>query len=80
VALGHDPSYVMGQMGHTSPTITLGLYSKPVRPEDRDRLRALADGQELALIGTGSNSAGSSADDATQVDNTVNGSAEPIKR
>jgi hypothetical protein len=50
VALGHHAAYVMAQMGHTGPQMTLGLYAKSVRPADRDRLRALAEGQELALL------------------------------
>jgi len=49
IALGHDAAYVMAQMGHTSATMTLGLYPKSIRPKDRERLRALAEGQELAL-------------------------------
>ncbi len=41
VALGKDPAYVMAQMGHTDPAITIGIYSKVMRPEDRARLRAI---------------------------------------
>ena len=46
IALGKDPAYVMGQMGHTDPTVTLGLYAKviSVGDEDRDRLRTLVEG------------------------------------
>jgi integrase len=67
VALGHDAAYVMAQMGHTSPQMTLGLYAKSVRPADRDRLRALANGEELALTGTGGASEAPVPNDATQV-------------
>jgi integrase len=49
IGLGKDPAYVMAQAGHTDPAITIGIYSKPMRPEDQARLRALVDGAELAL-------------------------------
>ncbi len=42
-------------MGLTGPAITLGLDAKSIRPEDRERLRA-HNGQESALIGTGTTS------------------------
>jgi len=47
-------------MGHTDPTVTLGLYAKVINvgEADRDRLRALVESGYLALAGTG---AGSSA-------------------
>ncbi|HEY4894900.1 MAG TPA: site-specific integrase [Solirubrobacteraceae bacterium] len=32
VAIGKDPAYAMSQMGHTDPTITIGIYSKPISP------------------------------------------------
>jgi integrase len=43
VALGRDPAYVMKQMGHSDPTVTLGIYAKVMdaREEDRARLRSL---------------------------------------
>jgi integrase len=47
VALGHDAAYVMAQLGHTSPQMTLGLYAKSIRPADRERLRALVDGEKF---------------------------------
>lgn len=55
IAIGKDPAYVMGQVGHTDPTVTLGLYAKvmSVGDEDRERLRALVGGDYLALAGTG---------------------------
>jgi integrase len=57
VATGSDPAYVMAQMGHTSPTMTLGVYAQAVSESDRARLRALIDGEELAPIGTDTDSA-----------------------
>ena len=35
VAEGEDPAYVMQQMGHTDPTMTLGLYAKALRSKGR---------------------------------------------
>ena len=59
IALGRDPAYVMALMGHTSPTMTLGLYAQVmnVAEADRDRLRQLVEGGYLALAGTGGYSA-----------------------
>lgn len=48
VALGHDPRYVMDQIGHSNPNVTLGIYAQVIRvsDEDRARLRALVEGGE----------------------------------
>ena len=35
VAEGEDPAYVMAQMGHTDPDMTLGLYAKALRSKRR---------------------------------------------
>ncbi len=63
IALGKDPAYVMGQMGHSDPTVTLGLYAKvmSVGEADRGRLRALVGGGYLALAGTDGDSSASDA-------------------
>jgi integrase len=55
IAIGKDPAYVMGQMGHTDPTVTLGLYAKvmSVGDEDRERLRRLVEGDYLAVAASG---------------------------
>jgi integrase len=47
VALGKDPAYVMSQMGHTDPTVTLGIYAQVMRSSDknRERLAALVGGE-----------------------------------
>ena len=37
VALGEDPRYVMGQLGHTDPAFTLRLYTHTMRREDDER-------------------------------------------
>jgi len=54
-ALGRDVPYVMAAMGHDDPKVTLGIYAKVMRSsdEDRERLRQLVEGAELALTGTG---------------------------
>ena len=48
VALGHDPRYVIDQIGHTNPMVTLGIYAQVMRvsDEDRGRLRLLVEGGE----------------------------------
>jgi integrase len=50
VAIGKDPSYVIGQMGHSDPTVTLGIYAQVMRASDgdRERLRALVGGTAAA--------------------------------
>ena len=56
VALGHDPRYVMDQIGHSNPTITLSIYAQVMRASDEDRasLRQLVEGGDyLAVAGSG---------------------------
>jgi integrase len=45
-ALGEPVPYVMDQLGHTDPKVTLGIYARVMRrsDEERVRLRALVDG------------------------------------
>ncbi len=54
VALGKDPRYVMAQLGHTDPTLTLGIYAQAMtaNDDDRERLRLLVEGSDLAVGGT----------------------------
>jgi len=54
VALGADPPYVMGQIGHTDPALTLRLYAQVMRQGDEERkaLQALVEGAEWAPLGT----------------------------
>lgn len=49
VALGNDPSYVMGQLGHTDPAFTLRVYTHMMRRDagERDRLRTLVEGAHV---------------------------------
>ncbi len=41
VAEGEDPAYVMQQLGHTDPAMTLGLYAKALRSKRRRAHRGL---------------------------------------
>jgi len=52
-ALGEDPGVVMDEMGHTDPALALAIYRQATRREDgdKDRLRALVEGSEMADIG-----------------------------
>jgi integrase len=45
-ALGEAPPYVMAQMGHTTPNLTLAIYARQMsrRDGEPERLRALVDG------------------------------------
>jgi hypothetical protein len=58
-ALGSDPAYVMGQLGHTDPKFTLRVYNHMMRrgAGEREALRALVEGREMAPIGTGTQTA-----------------------
>lgn len=53
-ALGEDPPTVMAEMGHSSPALALAIYAQAMRRDEgeKQRLRALVSGAELALIGT----------------------------
>jgi integrase len=59
VAVGNDPTYVMGQLGHTDPGLTVRIYSHQMRRRDgeRERLNALVNGESLAPAGTRADSA-----------------------
>jgi integrase len=50
VARGEDPAYVMEQMGHTTPHLTLSLYARSMQRRDgeREALHALVDGDATA--------------------------------
>jgi integrase len=54
LAKGDEVPYVMQQVGHTDPKMTLGLYAKVMFRKDgeRERLQALVDGVEWAQMGT----------------------------
>jgi integrase len=46
-ALGESPPYVMSQMGHTTPNLTLAIYARQMdrRDGEPERLRALVEGR-----------------------------------
>ena len=54
LALGEEVPYVMRQVGHTDPKVTLSIYAQIMfRGEgERERLRALVEGSHWALLGT----------------------------
>jgi integrase len=53
-ALGEAPPYVMAQMGHTTPNLTLAIYARQMdrRDGEPERLKALVEGREWAPLGT----------------------------
>jgi integrase len=52
-ALGEDPGVVMDEMGHTDPGLALRVYRQTMRrgDDEKQQLRALVEGRELAVIG-----------------------------
>ncbi len=58
LALGEEVPYVMRQVGHADPKVTLSIYARVMfRGEgETERLRALVEGSYWALSGTGPDS------------------------
>jgi len=58
LAIGEDVPYVMGQVGHIDPKVTLSIYAQVMfRGEgERERLRGLIEGAEWAPMGTSAQS------------------------
>ena len=58
LAIGEDVPYVMGQVGHADPKVTLSIYAQVMfRGEgERERLEALVNGAEPVSMGTGAKS------------------------
>ena len=52
-AIGEDPGIVMDEMGHTHPALALRVYRQSMRrgEDEKAQLRALIEGNELAVIG-----------------------------
>ena len=52
-AIGEAPPYVMAQMGHTTPNLTLSIYARQMDRRDGEpaRLKALVEGSESRFIG-----------------------------
>ncbi|MDX6641206.1 MAG: integrase [Solirubrobacteraceae bacterium] len=55
VAIGDDPATVAQDAGHADMAVTFRIYTHVMRfnKGDRERLRALVEGVQMALIGTG---------------------------
>jgi integrase len=55
LATGEEVPYVMRQVGHAEPKVTLSIYAQVMfRGEgERERLKALVEGSDWALMGTG---------------------------
>src|SRR6185312_125780 len=53
-ALGEAPPYVMAQMGHTTPNLTLSIYARCMdrRDGEPERLKALVEGRIGVPAGT----------------------------
>jgi integrase len=56
-ALGEPPPYVMAQMGHTTPELTLAIYARQMdrRDGEPERLKALVEGREWTAMDGDSN-------------------------
>jgi integrase len=54
IALGKDPIYVMGQLGHTDPAFTLRVYAHMMRrsEQEREALRTLVEKGERSSAAT----------------------------
>ena len=55
-AIGETPPYVMAQMGHTTPNLTLAIYARQMNRRDgeAERLKALVEGHDWAATGSSS--------------------------
>lgn len=53
IAIGEDPVYVMNQLGHTEPAFTLKVYAQMMntRSGERERIKALVNGEVWATLG-----------------------------
>jgi integrase len=69
VARGDDPTYVMDQLGHTDPVLTLRIYSHQMRRRDgeRERLQSLVNGESWAAADTRADSAAPATVEAARV-------------
>jgi hypothetical protein len=53
-AIGETPPYVMAQMGHTTPNLTLSIYARQMdrRDGEPERLKALVEGRVRESVHT----------------------------
>lgn len=51
-AIGEAPLYVVAQMGHTTPNLTLSIYARQMdrRHGEPERLKALVEGGDCAAV------------------------------
>lgn len=58
VAIGEDPAYVMNQLGHTDPSFTLKVYAQLMtgRNGERERIKAMVNGEDWATMGQNADS------------------------
>jgi hypothetical protein len=48
---GEDPAYVMAQLSHTDPKMTLGLYAQALKSKSRRADRTVSGaGEELSVV------------------------------
>lgn len=54
-AIGEAPPYVMAQLGHTTPSLTLAIYARQMdrRDGEPERLKAFVEGRQWAAMGSG---------------------------
>jgi hypothetical protein len=75
LAIGEDVPYVMGQVGHADPKVTLSIYAQVMfRGEgERERLEGLINGSEPLSMGAGAQSTlfGTENKTSEEVDNPV---------
>jgi integrase len=66
-ALGHDPVYVMQQMGHSDPKLALRIYAQAMRRGEQEKaaLKALVEGIDWAPLGTKRDSASTRSKSST---------------
>ncbi|MBI4898743.1 MAG: tyrosine-type recombinase/integrase [Actinobacteria bacterium] len=81
VSIGEDPVYVMGQLGHSDPAFTLRVYAQLMndRSGERDRIRAVVNGEEWAEMGRNGDS-GRSAGEGRSAEKSRNPALEKAWR
>lgn len=73
VAIGEDPAYVMNQLGHTDPSFTLKVYAQLMtgRNGERERIRALVNGEDWATMGQNVESGSTTAVTADRMESRI---------
>jgi integrase len=75
-AIGEAPPYVMAQMGHTTPDLTLSIYARQMdrRDGEPERLKALVEGRDWTA--TDGNSNTSTPDTSTKINDAERETAQ----